>query len=50
MQRRQTLGSSVTLNGIGLHSGRAVRACLMPAEAGTGIVFVRSGFPLKCKL
>lgn len=42
MQRRQTLASSVSLEGIGLHSGRRVRMTLVPAEAGTGIRFVRT--------
>jgi UDP-3-O-[3-hydroxymyristoyl] N-acetylglucosamine deacetylase len=39
---RQTLASDVTLQGIGLHSGQRVRMRLVPAEAETGIVFVRT--------
>lgn len=42
MERRQTLASSVSLEGIGLHSGRRIRMTLVPAEAGTGIRFVRT--------
>ncbi|MDF3818765.1 UDP-3-O-acyl-N-acetylglucosamine deacetylase [Leptospira sp. 96542] len=36
---RKTLKSSVTLKGIGLHSGKTVTLKLHPAEAGTGLVF-----------
>ena len=38
---QQTLAGSVTLGGIGLHTGRAVEAKLGPAPADAGIVFVR---------
>lgn len=41
MYYRQTLASATELEGIGLHCGRTVRLRLLPAEAGTGIVFVR---------
>ncbi len=37
----RTLKSSVTVEGIGLHSGRPVRMTLSPAPAGTGILFRR---------
>ena len=33
---------AVSIEGIGLHSGRPVRMRLLPAEPGTGIVFVRT--------
>ena len=36
-----TLATSVTLTGIGLHSGRPVRMTLCPAPVGHGIVFRR---------
>jgi len=36
-----TIAASLTLTGIGVHSGREVSITLQPAEAGTGIVFVR---------
>jgi len=42
MVYRQTLASEVTLAGVGLHSGRPVRMRLLPAEPGTGILFVRT--------
>lgn len=38
-----TLGGHVTLEGVGAHSGRPARIALSPADAGSGIVFVRSG-------
>ncbi len=42
MMRRRTLASQISLRGIGLHSGQPAVMHLVPAEAGTGIVFVRS--------
>ena len=39
---QSTLATSVTFTGTGLHSGRPSRAVLHPAEAGTGIIFVRT--------
>ena len=42
MERRQTLASPVSLDGIGLHSGQRIHMTLVPAEAGTGIRFVRT--------
>jgi UDP-3-O-[3-hydroxymyristoyl] N-acetylglucosamine deacetylase/3-hydroxyacyl-[acyl-carrier-protein] dehydratase len=38
---QRTLGSEVTLEGTGLHSGQSVRATLKPAGPGTGVVFRR---------
>ncbi|MDO9080101.1 MAG: UDP-3-O-acyl-N-acetylglucosamine deacetylase, partial [Desulfuromonadales bacterium] len=42
MLYQTTLAQSITFDGIGLHSGRAIRMTLRPAEAGRGIVFHRS--------
>ena len=42
MARRQTVAAEIVLAGTGLHSGLPVRMRLLPAEAGTGIVFVRT--------
>jgi len=42
MYNRQTLARPCTLEGVGLHSGKQVRMTLMPAEAGSGVVFVRT--------
>jgi UDP-3-O-[3-hydroxymyristoyl] N-acetylglucosamine deacetylase len=42
MHYRQTLGREVSLRGVGLHTGALVRLRLLPAAAGTGVVFVRS--------
>jgi UDP-3-O-acyl N-acetylglucosamine deacetylase len=40
-----TLARSIELEGIGLHSGKAVNLTLHPAPADTGIRFVRSDLP-----
>jgi len=37
-----TLGRTISVSGVGLHSGRKVRVTLRPAPAGRGIVFVRT--------
>ena len=42
MYNRQTLAGPVTIEGVGLHSGRSTRLRLLPAKAGSGIVFVRT--------
>lgn len=41
-QLEQTISGSVTLSGVGLHSGAPVHMKLLPAVAGTGIVFRRT--------
>jgi UDP-3-O-[3-hydroxymyristoyl] N-acetylglucosamine deacetylase len=41
--RQTTLKNHVTVSGIGVHSGAPANLTLHPAEANTGIVFVRSG-------
>lgn len=40
--RQTTIGDSVTLSGVGVHSGKAARLSIAPAQADTGIVFFRS--------
>jgi UDP-3-O-[3-hydroxymyristoyl] N-acetylglucosamine deacetylase len=40
--KQTTLGDRITLSGIGVHSGAPVEMTLHPAEADTGIVFIRS--------
>ncbi len=42
MHRQTTLARPVTSRGIGVHSGQPVRLTVRPAEAGTGVVFVRA--------
>jgi len=42
MRLQQTLARTISVAGVGLHSGRQVRATLRPAPAGRGIVFVRT--------
>jgi UDP-3-O-[3-hydroxymyristoyl] N-acetylglucosamine deacetylase len=41
--RQTTLKNHVTVSGIGVHSGAPANLTLHPAEANTGIVFLRSG-------
>jgi UDP-3-O-[3-hydroxymyristoyl] N-acetylglucosamine deacetylase len=40
-----TLGDQISLQGIGVHSGAPVNITLHPADAGTGVVFRRTGLP-----
>jgi len=49
IHKQTTLARSVTLEGIGLHTGRPARVTLDPAEANTGIVFRCAGveFPAR---
>ena len=44
---QQTLAAPVIYSGIGLHSGKNVNMCMLPAEIDTGIVFVRTDLPDK---
>src|SRR5215468_947187 len=39
--RQTTLRDQVAISGIGVHSGLPVTLTLHPAEAGTGVVFIR---------
>ncbi len=41
--RQTTLREQIALSGVGVHSGLPVTLALHPADAGTGIVFVRTG-------
>lgn len=41
LPRQTTLGASVRLDGIGVHSGKSAHVALHPAEAGAGVAFVR---------
>jgi len=41
MTYQRTLARTVTISGIGLHSGARINMTLRPAEAGTGIIFHR---------
>lgn len=42
MVHRRTIARERLIEGIGLHGGRPVRMLLVPAAAGTGVVFVRT--------
>ena len=39
---QNTIKTSVSLNGVGLHSGKDIQLSLYPAEENTGIVFIRT--------
>lgn len=43
--RQTTLGSQVSVTGVGVHSGTAATVTLGPADANAGFVFVRTGLP-----
>lgn len=45
MRNQITIRQSVSLSGIGLHSGKRVSLKLLPARANSGIRFVRSDLP-----
>jgi len=47
MNFQQTLKQSISLQGIGLHSGRPVTVSLKPASVDEGIVFVRTDMPYR---
>jgi len=46
--RQTTLCDQATLTGVGVHSGLPVTLTLHPADAGTGIRFIRTGRPGQC--
>lgn len=43
--RQHTVAGPVTVDGVGVHSGREVRVCLRPAPVDTGVVFRRVDLP-----
>lgn len=45
MRQQTTLRTTVSIEGVGLHSGHPVRAHFRPAPAGHGLVFVRLDHP-----
>ena len=45
MQNQTTLEREAAFTGVGLHSGREVHMVLRPAQADTGLVFVRRDLP-----
>jgi UDP-3-O-[3-hydroxymyristoyl] N-acetylglucosamine deacetylase len=45
LRAQTTLRTTVSIEGVGLHSGHPVRAHFCPAPAGTGLVFVRRDRP-----
>ncbi|MCA1580200.1 MAG: UDP-3-O-acyl-N-acetylglucosamine deacetylase [Acidobacteria bacterium] len=45
MRSQTTLRTTVSIEGVGLHSGHPVRAMFRPAAPGDGLVFVRTDHP-----
>ena len=45
LSEQTTLGGSISIAGIGVHSGAPARITLFPAPAGTGIQFRRTQLP-----
>ncbi len=45
MRKQRTIKDSISYSGIGLHTGRPTTVIFHPAEADTGIAFVRSDVP-----
>ncbi len=50
IERQKTIKQSVSLSGIGLHSGKGANITFKPACENTGIVFVRIDLPLCPKI
>lgn len=42
MIKQNTLSKEITLEGIGLHTGKQVKMVLKPASVGNGFTFVRT--------
>lgn len=45
MQEQKTLALPARISGVGLHTGQEVEVELLPADVGTGVVFVRTDLP-----
>jgi len=45
MEKQRTIAGQVSLSGTGIHTGNKVNITLKPAEAGSGVVFVRKDIP-----
>ena len=43
VSKQTTLRSATSLTGIGVHSGKPVKIVLHPADANTGVTFLRTG-------
>ena len=41
---QKTISSTISFNGVGIHSGKAVNMTLHPADEDFGIVFKRTDF------
>ena len=47
VRRQHTLGQSVSLDGIGVHTAQPARVTLHPADEDAGLVFHRTGLPAR---
>ncbi len=45
MEKKKTIRKSVSVEGIGLHTGQKVRMMFKPASANSGIAFIRTDLP-----
>ncbi len=45
MPLQRTIASEIICSGIGLHTGKKIDLVMKPAEANTGIIFIRSDIP-----
>jgi len=50
MEKQNTIKKEVNIQGIGLHTGKEVKLVFKPADANTGINFVRVDLPQKVKI
>src|SRR3989338_2817383 len=44
-EKQKTIAKAVCLEGIGLHTGNKAKVCFKPAEANSGIKFIRVDLP-----
>jgi len=45
MEKQKTIASQVSLSGIGIHTGNKVNITLKPAQASSGVTFIRTDIP-----
>lgn len=44
-QNQKTIGGSITIKGVGLHTGRKCKATFLPAPENSGVQFIRTDLP-----
>ena len=50
MINQRTVKNTIKATGIGLHTGKKITLTLIPAPAGTGIVFIRTDIEPKVEI